>query len=196
MKKILGVLVLIIAVLVIIGVVSSISSAPKSATVIKSPSAPRKHTLSPSTTTGSTASTAPALGAIEAVSTQSGHPYTVQVTSITDPATPSSSFEAPSAGKRLVAVNLVLVNKSTSIVQDDANITTTVVGTNNQTYQPSFDTVTTCTNFNSGQFTLTADSSSSGCVVFDLPDSVHVTKVLFEPTSLLSAEIASWTVTS
>lgn len=134
------------------------------------------------------------VGATEIVNDGSGHSYSVQVVSVVDPATPADQFNTPSAGKRLVAVNLTLTNKSNAIIQDDADSTTTVIGSDNQTYQSSIDSVTGCTDFNSGQFTLTAGGTSSGCVVFSIPLAVKVAKVEFQPTSFTSTVVATWLV--
>ncbi|MGC8480113.1 MAG: hypothetical protein ACP5PJ_01070 [Acidimicrobiales bacterium] len=150
---------------------------------------------STSTTASPTTTAAVAhVGATEAVKDQSGHAYTVQVTSITDPATPATQFDAPTSGDRLVAVNLVLTNKSSAVIQDDADSNVTVIGSDNQTYQPSFNSVTGCTDFNSGQYTLTPGGSSSGCVVVELPSTVKIDKVMFEPTSFLNSVVATWVV--
>jgi hypothetical protein len=131
------------------------------------------------------------MGATEEVKDQGGNAYTVQVASITDPATPASQFDTPSAGDRLIAVNLVLTNKSSDVIQDGAVANLTVVGSDNQTHQSSFNSVTGCTDFNLGQYTLTPGSSSCGCVVVELPSAVKVVKVMFQPTSFLNTVVAS-----
>lgn len=151
---------------------------------------------SPASSASSTTSitSAPTLGATEIVADSNGNKLTVQAISIVDPAKLSDEFNQPKSGHRLVAVNLELVNKSSAIIQDDALSDTSVVGSDNQTYQPSFGTISGCTDVNSGQFTLTSNSTSSGCVTFDIPDAVKVARILFEPLSLTSNVVASWSV--
>ncbi len=132
------------------------------------------------------------VGATQLVNDGSGHNFTVTLTSITDPAKPSDQFNTAKTGHRLVAVNLTLTNKSSAVVSDDADADTTVMGSDSQTYESSVDSVSGCTDFASGQFTLTPNSTAKGCVVFDIPSSVKVAKVLFQPA--VSNTIAYWLV--
>ncbi|NNN12592.1 MAG: DUF4352 domain-containing protein [Acidimicrobiaceae bacterium] len=191
-KKLWIIIGFVVLLFIIIGVASS-SSSPNSSTTAATVNSGTTGTTNAPGSTPTTASK-PHLGATEIVKDQNGHAYTVQAISVTDPATASDQFNAANAGDRLVAVNLVLTNKSSAVIQDDADVTTTVVGSDNQTYQASFDTVNGCTNFNSGQFTLTAGASSSGCVVFDIPTAVKVTSVVFQPTTFGSNVVATWLV--
>lgn len=171
------------------------TTAAKTASTVTTASATKSSAAKTAAKTTSTSTTsAPTLGATEIVTDSNGNKFTVQATSVTDPANPSDEFNQPKSGHRLVAVNLVLVNKSAAVIQDDALTDTSVVGSDNQTYQPSFDTVSGCTDFNSGQFTLTPNSTSSGCVTFDIPTTVKVARILFEPLSLTSNTVATWSI--
>jgi hypothetical protein len=77
-------------------------------------------------------------------------------------------------------------------VSGDANNTATVVGSDGQTYQPDFNDVVGCTNFNSGTFTLTAGRTSIGCVVFQIPSSVKVSQVQWSAGLFSSGAPATW----
>lgn len=105
-----------------------------------------------------------------------------------DPATPANQFEVPSSGDRLVAIGLHLTDDGPGTVSDDANNDTVLVGKNGQAYTASFDDVRGCTNFDYGAFTLFDGESETGCVVFELPKSVGISRVAFS----LGEDTAQW----
>jgi hypothetical protein len=107
------------------------------------------------------------------------HPITATVTSITNPATGSDEFNQPDPGDYLIAVQLELADAGNATVSDDANSDVTVFGSDNQTYTPNFDTVTGCTDFAYGSFTLAPGTTASGCVVFEMPLGVNPQQVQF-----------------
>ena len=188
---------LIAAVVLLIIIVSSSSGSAS-----KTSASAASNTAATSTASGASTSVAPStsaapsvphLGATLTVTDMNNHPFSVQLTQVQDPAVASDSFDTASPGKRLVAAYFSLTNKGSSTIQDDANSNATVVGSDNQSYQPNFDTVNGCTNFDAGQYTLTPGSTSSGCVVFSIPNSVTVAKVQFQPTSF-SGTVAEWVV--
>ena len=121
----------------------------------------------------------------------SANDLAVTVPSPTDPAAPTDQFNQPPGGSRLVAVSEVLTDDGPGTVSDDANVDTSVVGTDGQVYTPSFDSVQGCTNFNNGGYTLAAGQSESGCVVFALPTGVDVALVEFTLTED-SVDLAEW----
>ena len=103
----------------------------------------------------------------------------VTVSKLIDPATGASEFSNPDSGKRFVAVGLTVTASST--VEGDANIDVTLIGSDNQTYTADFDAVQGCTDFDHGSFTLSTGESATGCVNFQVPTGVFVTKVRFAP---------------
>jgi hypothetical protein len=106
-----------------------------------------------------------------------GVPYSVTALAILL-AQPSDEFNAPNAADYLVAVDFRVRDISAHYgVSGDANLNATVVGSDNQTYEASFDTVTECTNFDYGDFQLEPGESSTGCVAFELPNAIRVTEV-------------------
>jgi hypothetical protein len=72
-----------------------------------------------------------------------------------------------------------LTNQSTGTISDDANNDTQVIGTDNQAYLVDFDSVTECTNFSYGEYTLAPGETESGCVLFQIPLGVNVKLVQF-----------------
>ncbi len=134
------------------------------------------------------------LGATLDVNDSNGNTLAVTMTQIIDPASGIDQYTTPNPGYRFVAVEMTLANQSTSTISDDANSDTTVIGTNSQTYTADFDSVSECTNFNYGQFTILPGSpSQSGCVVFQLPNGVNVQAVQFSFFSGL-LDTAQWNV--
>jgi hypothetical protein len=118
----------------------------------------------------------------------------VTLTQIVDPASGSDQYTSPDAGKRFVAAEVKIVNNGTAAFSDDANSDMTLIGSDNQSYTADFDTVSECTNFNSGQFTLAPGESSTGCVVFQVPNGVNTAKVQFQTQSGLSQSTGEWLV--
>jgi len=118
----------------------------------------------------------------------SGNTLAVDAYLAADPATPANRFDKPSAGDRFVAIGLHLTDLGPGTISDDADGDTSLVGTNGQVYTPSFDGVQGCTNFDYGIFTLFDGESESGCVVFELPDSVGISRVAFT----LGVNTAQW----
>lgn len=51
------------------------------------------------------------------------------------------------------------------------------MGSDGQTYQPDFSDIAGCTNFNAGSYTVPPGRNSIGCVVFQVPNGVHVASV-------------------
>lgn len=118
----------------------------------------------------------------------------VTLTQVIDPASGADQYTTADAGKRFVAVDLKIVNNGTAAFSDDANSDVTLIGSDNQSYTADFDSVSECTNFNSGQFTLSPGESSTGCVVFQVPNGVNTAKVQFQTESGFSGSTGEWLV--
>jgi hypothetical protein len=98
------------------------------------------------------------------------------LTGITDPARASEEFEGPDAGTRYVAAQFTITGV-TGTFSDDADSEASAIGSDSQTYQPSFFDVSGCTNFNDGDFTVIPNQTSKGCVVFEIPNGVKVAQI-------------------
>jgi hypothetical protein len=123
----------------------------------------------------------------------SGNPLAVTMTQIVDPAI-GVSGDTPNSGHRFVAVEMTLQNEGNATITDDANVDVTVIGTDSQAYTADFDSVTECTNFSFGDYTLLAGNSESGCVVYQLPTGVNVKAIQFA-LSGNNADTAQWSAT-
>jgi hypothetical protein len=120
----------------------------------------------------------------------------VVVWRVFDPADLSSTVFEPHG--RYVVVQITVTNGGTQTLTGNANLNTTVIGSNNQTYTADFGGAaaldsSNCTNFGYGNYVLAPYESSTGCVAFDLPLSVTPTAVRFAP--FLGHSYGTWTIT-
>jgi hypothetical protein len=95
------------------------------------------------------------------------------------------------SGDHLVAVEFQLAETAGND-SDDVNGDASVIGTDGQQYTTEYDTVADGTNFDSGQFNLSAGQSVSGWVSFELPPGVSIASVQW--TTGLGGQAATWTV--
>jgi Fibronectin type III domain len=119
------------------------------------------------------------LGSPAVVHDFTGDALSVTASQVVDPATAAAGSGLPDAGYRFVAVELNLSDTSGGEVEGNVNFSTTVIGSDNQTYTADFGSVSTCSNPVYGIFILPGGDSSSGCVVFELPAAVSVQSVEF-----------------
>jgi hypothetical protein len=123
-----------------------------------------------------------------------GDQFSVTATQLVDPATAAAGSGLPDAGYRFVAVELNLANLGANdTIEGDANFSTSVIGSDGQTYGADYGTVSGCTNFTDGYFQVPPSDSATGCVVFELPTSVTVQTIEFSlaPSYLDSAAWSS-----
>ncbi len=138
-----------------------------------------------------TVPTAVALNTAQTIHDLYGDAVSVTATQVIDPATGASA--SAESGDRFVAVELTLSNQSSATsIDGDANYSTTLTGSDGQTYAADYDMVSQCTSFLSGfgDFQLSSGASSTGCVVFQLPTAVSVQSIQFTlaPNYLDTAE--------
>lgn len=147
----------------------------------------------PPATTTTTTIPVNALGATEIVHDSSKNALMVTPSPIIDPATGADPYNQPNAGYRFVAVDMTLANQSSGTISDDANLDVQLIGTDNQAYSADFNSVSECTNFSYGEFTLLPGGTESGCVVFQLPSGVNAKTVQFS-LGYGYLDVAQWTV--
>jgi hypothetical protein len=145
-------------------------------------------------TGGSTTSTTPTraasahIGQELIITRPSGYKFGVTVTQIIDPATSSTQ---PPAGFRFVAAQISLDNAGSQSASGNVNNQLTVIGSDSTTYSSSSVPIQNCSNFNSGQYTLDPGNVVTGCVAFQLPNSVTVASVKFVPDP--GSVVGTWT---
>ena len=187
----------IIGVLVVLGIIGAAAGGSSTnPTVTTTPTSTTTSSNAASTSSSkksqATTSTAAHVGSTIDVGGSKG--LAVTLISVIDPASGADQYTTPNAGYRFVAADIKIVNDGTAAFSDDANSDVTIIGTDNQTYTADFSSVSECTNFNSGQYTLAPSESATGCVVFQLPSAVNTAKVEFQTQSGLSSSTGEWLV--
>jgi hypothetical protein len=174
----------------------STASASKDA---PAPAQPSKAASAPATS--APASKAPAttgpLGTSFTVTTQdnSGNDVSYHVTAkqVLDPATGSDEFNTPAAGKRFVGIQLTILGAA-GYSHDDANNDAAIMGSNGQTYTSDFSTLSAGTNFNAGNFSVSAGQRTTGWVTFQLPKGVSVASVQWQADVFNGNPPATWAI--
>ncbi len=132
----------------------------------------------PVTTPATAPKTGPETGRIgEALSVD--HGALVVTPTVRDPVAGLNEFETPMPGARFIAVHLVLRNAGSTQIENDAEVDTSVIGSNSQAYTTAFDETPGCTDFDSGEYSLSPGGEETGCVLYELPEGVTAQEVRF-----------------
>lgn len=116
----------------------------------------------------------------------------VTLVKIIDPAQGADQYTTPDAHKRFVGA--VFTIKANAAYNDDANNAATITGSDGQTYSADFSDIAGYTNFNSGTVKLAAGESSTGVVVFQVPDGVSISNVKYDVSGgFASGSVPTWT---
>jgi hypothetical protein len=122
------------------------------------------------------------VGATLPVVNSSGAKLKVTLVTVIDPATGADTYTNAAKGKHFVAVKLKLQNVGHLQYQNNANNETTVTLANGTTLKADYNPLTECGNFDNGQVVLKVGASKSGCVTFQVPSGVTVSKVRYRNT--------------
>jgi hypothetical protein len=175
--------------------ISKAASSPVSSSA--KASAQSSHTASQAAAASPSASTNGPVGTTYTVTTTDDNDnkvtYDVTLTKVVSPATPADEFNTAPSGEHLVGAEFTIKGVS-GTASDDANNDATVHGNNSQVYQPAFDTLAAGTNFNSGDFNVSPGASEIGWLSFEVPNSVSVTSVQWQPSAGFDNDTATWTV--
>jgi hypothetical protein len=182
----------VVGVIVVLIIIGAAASGGNKTTVNTSATKVSTTSSSGGKSSSTTSSTTAHVGSTVSVGGSKG--LSVTLVQVIDPATGADQYTTADAGKRFVAVDVKIVNNGTAAFSDDANSDVTLIGSDNQSYTADFSNVSECTNFNSGQYTLSPGESSTGCVVFQVPDAVNSAKVQFQTQSGLSQSTGEWLV--
>jgi len=150
----------------------------------------------PVTTQATTSIPAPKAAGVGSTFKVGGEHGTADLTlvRIVDPA--KDAYDGtPDPGTRFLGVKLSY-KALTSSYSDVADGGLDVIGSNAQTYTSQLSDIAGCTNFNSGQVTLTLGSTAVGCVEFQLPDGITVATVQYTADDGLSGSVEQWKVAS
>ncbi len=131
------------------------------------------------------------IGAGYTVTDDSGNKISVTLTRVIDPAQGAGEFTSPDAGKRFVGAVSAIRGISGS-VSDDADNDASLIGSNGQTYSADFNSIAGVTDFNNGEFSVSAGERSVGAVTFQVPLGVKVAIIEWSANSGLGGPSAEW----
>ena len=95
------------------------------------------------------------VGTVYTVTGQSGGKMSVTLTKVIDPAPGADQFNTAGNGNRFVGAVFTITGISGTL-SDDANNDATLIGSNGQTYSADFDSIAGYTNFNNGEYNVSA----------------------------------------
>ncbi|MGH3180540.1 MAG: hypothetical protein ACRDOH_17750 [Streptosporangiaceae bacterium] len=133
------------------------------------------------------------VGTTYAVTDQSGNKMSVTLTQVIDPAQGADQFSTPQSGNRFAGA-VFTVKGISGTFSDDANNDATLIGSNGQTYTADFDSIAGYTNFNNGEYNVSAGESSVGAVTFQVPLAVTVSKIEWSANGGLGGAPAEWLI--
>lgn len=133
------------------------------------------------------------VGTSYAVTDESGNKMSVTLTQVIDPAQGADQFTSPQSGNRFVGA-VFDIKGINGTVSDDANNDATLIGSNGQTYTADFDSIAGYTNFNHGEYSVSAGESSVGAVTFQVPVAVTVSKIEWSANGGLGGAPAEWLI--
>jgi hypothetical protein len=168
------------------------ASKPASTSAASAPvsSMPAPATTPTDVTTGPVGTTFTATSTDSSGNTDS---YDVTLVKVIDPATGADQFTTPDAGKHFVGT-VFTITGDTGSTNDDANSDAVVIGSDGQTYTFDANDIAGYTNFNYGNFTVSAGRHATGAVVFQLPNGVKVASVQWNPNTFTTSSPATWNV--
>jgi hypothetical protein len=161
-----------LATAVILGVVGCGSIVKTSAPAHTARAAPASSEAAPSPTP----SLSGPVGTSYTVTDSNGNKISVILARVIDPAQGADQFTTPQSGSRFVGA-VFNIKGISGTFSDDAINDATVIGSNGQTYTADFDSIAGYTDFNHGEYSVSAGESSVGAVTFQIPLAVKVSKV-------------------
>lgn len=117
-----------------------------------------------------------AVGDTFKVTDADGNVYDVTLIKIVDPAKGADEFNTADNGKHFVGAIFSITGES-GHSSDDANSDAVVVGSDGQDYDADFSQIAGYTNFNNGEWSVSAGRTVKGAVTFQVPDGVDVASV-------------------
>jgi hypothetical protein len=117
--------------------------------------------------------------------------YSVTLVEVEQQATLTQDESLTDGSDHVTAAKFTITGK-TGDSSDDANSDAVAVGSDQQDYQSSFDSVTAGTNFDSGEFNVSPGQTVTGWVSFELASGASIASVQWSPG--LDGQAATWTV--
>ncbi len=133
------------------------------------------------------------VGTSYTVTDQSGNQISVTLVKLIDPAQGADQFTTPQSGDQFVGA-VFIIKGINGTFSDDANNDATLIGSDGQTYTADFDSIAQYTNFNHGEYSVSAGESSVGAVTFQVPLAVTVSKIEWSANDGLGGGPAEWLI--
>jgi hypothetical protein len=132
--------------------------------------------------------------AITLAGNSSGEQMAVTVTRVITTAQPGDEFSSAPAGDRLYAVQFRLADTGSAAYSDAPSNGAAVVDSVGQSYNASLaDNAAGCAPFSSPE-NIAPSSSGLGCIVFEVPKSVKITRAQFTLDSGMGPDTGQWNV--
>ncbi len=119
-----------------------------------------------------------------------GETLAVTLTKVVDPASAADDAFAPAGGNRLVATQFRLANVGSVGFTDAIDNDVQVIDGQGQGYQSTLDEVSAGPSF--PEVRIAPGDSRLGYVVFEVPQSAHLSKVQFVPDSGMASDTGEW----
>lgn len=181
--------------LVAVGLGLTACSTPTNSSVNTTPATSGQSSTTTSTQGSTTTTRAAAhVGSTLAVTDEYGNKANVTLQNVIDPAQGADQYTTPDQGKRFVGAQFQITDTGSRTFSGDANNDAVLIGSNSQSYTTDLNSIAGCTDFNDGAYTVASGQNAVGCVTFQVPIGVSVSKVQFTPSSGLANTTAQWVV--
>jgi hypothetical protein len=128
-----------------------------------------------------------------ALVTGGGHPFSLELTQVVDPAHATGNA-TPKHGRRFVATLFKFTNNSDAGIAGDSNADADIIGSDGQTYLPAHVSLTECSGTSGAAYHLASGKSGTSCVAYEVPTAVTVKKVQFYPAAGGASKYGEWLV--
>jgi hypothetical protein len=121
-----------------------------------------------------------------------GNQMAIVLNRVADPVASTEAAQAPAAGSRYVAAYFQITGVSGTFT-DDAYSNVVVFGTDSLSYEPLGVPIQGCSDFTGGPYVVAPVQAVRGCMVFELPTGVTVSKAQWRVDAGMAAPV-TWTV--
>ena len=184
---------IVAAAAVLLGIAGCGSITKNAARAHTASAAPASGEAAPSPSPSPSSSLAGPVGTSYSVTDGNGDEISVTLTHLISPAEGADQFNTPQNGDRFVGAVFTIRGVSGTF-SDDANNDATLIGSNGQTYTADFDSIAGYTNFDDGEYTVSAGESSVGAVTFQIPLGVGIAKIEWSANAGLSGAPGEWLI--
>ncbi len=180
-----------VIIFIIFAVLGTVGGIVQNMTASKNPPTININTSTPNKTSSSV--TAKPIGSTFTISDQDGNKMDVTLVKFIDPAAGSDEFNQPDSGKRLVAAQLKITNKSANKISENADTASALIDSQKQSYDVDFSEVKDCQSFSSNALdNMAPGDTATGCISFQVPTGATASQLKYTPSSGFSSDSALW----